>query len=134
MLGGIRKADYAGRGRRGESGRKNVARGRFQAADFTLRFSGNGRGRAETAPESQAGDGAGDYYGSDERPRRGFGGEVCGCDAGGRAEHAEFHAAESAGKVRAASAVEARIEQHGEGTADVRGIHHSTRKSRCDFV
>jgi len=50
------------------------------------------------------------------------------------AEHAELHAAEGAREMRAAGAAEARVEQHGERIADVRGIHHGTRKSRRDFV
>jgi len=38
--------------------------------------------------------------------------EIRGRDAGGRAKHAELHAAERAGKMRTAGAVEARLEQH----------------------
>jgi len=57
-----------------------------------------------------------------------------GCDAGGRPEHAEFHAAEKSLENAGAGVVETRIEQHGEGAADVRGIYYGARKSRCDFV
>src|SRR5229473_1861913 len=49
------KTKYASGGRRGESGRENAARRRVQAANFAIRFSGNGRRRLETAEESQRG-------------------------------------------------------------------------------
>src|SRR5437879_13146164 len=60
VLRGIRKTDHAGRRRRGESRRENVARRRVQAANFALRFSGHGRRRVKAAEESQAGQGTGD--------------------------------------------------------------------------
>src|SRR5207245_1242804 len=126
--------DHAGGRSRGEGRSETAARGRVQAANIAVRFSRHGRRGIEIAAESQARDGAGDYYGSDERERRGPGGAIRGRDAGGRAEHAEFHAAESTGKMRATGAAEARIEQHGEGVADVRGIHHRAWESGCDFV
>src|SRR6266704_2578925 len=91
-------------------------------------------GVAKAGAKSKAGDGAGDYHRSDERPGRGFGRAIRGCDAGGRAQHAEFHAAEGTRKMRPAGAAEARIEQHGERIIDVRGICYGTRECRCDFV
>src|SRR5207245_4701271 len=84
----------------------------------------------EIVAEGEEGDGAGNHHGSDERPRRRFGGEIRGCDASGRAKHAKFYAAEGAGKMRTAGAAEARAEQHGERAADVRGIYHGAREFR----
>src|SRR5260370_15253863 len=55
-------------------------------------------------------------------------------NAGGRAEHAEFRAAQGAGEVRATGIVEARDEQHDEGIADVGGIRGGARESGGDFV
>ncbi len=69
VLGGIGKTDHAGGGRRGESRRENAARRRVQAADFPVRFSGDGRRRLEAAEKGEGSDGARDYHGSDERPR-----------------------------------------------------------------
>src|SRR5213075_3357675 len=50
-------------------------------------------------------------HGSDERAQRGPGCSVRGRDAGRRAELAELHAAESAGKMRTPGVAETRIEQ-----------------------
>src|SRR5258708_707424 len=134
VLGGIGKTDHAGGGGRGESRCENAARRRVQAADFAVRFSGDGRGRLEAAEKGERSDGARDYHGSDERPRRGINREIRGRDAGGRAKHAEFHAAKSAWKMRPAGTAETRIEQHGERIADVRGIYNGARECRRDFV
>jgi hypothetical protein len=112
-----------------KAGAKMLRGGAFKPRTSPYDFQG-----IEAATKGQAGDGAGDYHGSDERPRRGFDREIRGCDASGRAEHAEFHAAKSAGEMRATGAVEARIEQHSERIVDVRRIHHGARKSRGDFV
>ncbi len=104
VLGGIGSADHARGGGSGRGGRENPARRRVQAADFAVRFSGHGRGRAEIIAEGKEGHGPGDYHGSDERPRRRFDRAVRGHHASGRAQHAEFRAAESAGKMRATGA------------------------------
>ncbi len=53
---------------------------------------------------------------------------------GARNMQTEFHAAESTRKMRPARIAEARVEQHGERTLDVRGIRYGTRESRRDFV
>src|SRR5207237_2636475 len=134
VLGGVRETDHAGSGRRGESGRETAARRRIKAANFTVRFSGHGRGRIEIVAESEEGNGTGDHHGSDDGPRRGFGGAVCRRDASGRTKHAELHAAEGAGKMRKAGAAEAWIEQYGERVADVGGIYRGARESGRDFV
>src|SRR5262249_26020252 len=49
LFGRIRGSDPAVRRRRGQGRRQAVARRGIQAAHFTLRFSGDGRGRAKAA-------------------------------------------------------------------------------------
>jgi len=83
VLGRIGETNHASGGRRGESGRKNVARRRVQAADFALRFSRDGRRGLKLLKKAKDATGLAIITGSDERPRRGFGGEICRRDAVG---------------------------------------------------
>src|SRR5262249_59763426 len=102
------------------------------AADFAVRFSGYGRSRLKAARESKASHWTGDHHRGDDRPRRGSGSELRRRDASWRTKHAELYAAESTGKMRAAGAFEARLEQHGKRVVDVRRVHYGTWKCRGD--